>query len=198
MKNIIFIVFMTVLFISCKKEELKPSHLGTKFNSERKKVGLRIIDSTMSEIYGNGYDEINNMYNPIALAANGVSIAYGLKQPSFFHKNIFIEPKKGELIFEEDVFASGVIKITVDDYVNEELICRYVFKHYNEKASLFSSYSFSDFIKIKKGWQYIHVYPIPTGNKLDGVQFYYQKLDYITKKKADSILSAWKIKRLNY
>ncbi len=189
---------ITLSLFSCKREVLKPSHLGTKFNSERKKVGLRIIDDTQYEIYGNGYDKINKTYNPIILPAKGVNIAYGLKTPSFFHKSIFIDKNNGDLIFEEDVYASGNIKLAPEDYVNEELIYRYIFKQYNEIAGLSSSYLFNDFIKVKHGWQYIHVYPIPYNHKSDGVQFFSPKLDYISKQEADSILNAWKIKRLNY
>ena len=198
MKNIKYIFFIIILIISCKKEHLKPSHLGTAFNSERKKVGLRIIDSSMSEIYGNGYDKINMMFNPINLPINGESVAYGLKRASFFHKSIFIEPKNGDLIFEEDVYVSGKIKNTVDDFVNESLIFRYIFKEYKDNVGLSSSYLFNGNIKIKEGWQYIYVFPLPNGNKINGVQFYNEKLEYIDKTKADSILSSWKIKKLNY
>ena len=198
MRNIKHLTLLLILLISCQKEYLKPSNLGTKFNSERKKVGLRIIDSTMSEIYGNGYDKINKMFNPIRLSKRGVNTAYGLKQPSFFYKSIFLEPNKGNLIFEEDVYTSSNNKITVDDFVNESLIYRYVFKQYFDKANLTSKYLFHNNKKMESGWQYIYIYPVPLSDKLNGVQYYVEQLDYITKKKADSILSSWQIKRLNY
>ncbi|MBC7523952.1 MAG: hypothetical protein H7239_05890 [Flavobacterium sp.] len=198
MKKLILLILLVTIYTSCKREALKPSYLGTKFNLERRTIGLRIIDSTMNEIYGNGYDKINKMFNPINLSSKGINISYGLKKPSFFHKSIFLDPKNGKLIFEEDVYVNGKIKITVDDFVNETIIYRYVFKEYNDIAGLSSSYSFIDYIKIKKGWQYIHVYPVPADNKINGIQFYVQKLDYVSKQTADSLLNIWKIKRLNY
>ena len=190
MKNIKYIILFLIILVSCKKEKIKPSNLGTKFNSERKKVGLRIIDSSMSEIYGNGYDKINKMFNPVILSKRGVNTAYGLKEPSFFYKNLFLHPKNGDLIFEEDVYVSGKIKNTVDDFVNESLIYRYVFKQYSDNANLTSTYLYNGNIKIKQGWQYIYVFPLPNGNKNNGVQFYNENLDFITKTKADSILNS--------
>jgi hypothetical protein len=188
----IVISFIVLFLFGCKKEILKPSDFGSKLNSKRIELGLKTIDNSQSEIYGNGYDEINKIYTPIVLNLGNIDLDKPLKKASYYGKDIYLDPKTGKLIFEEDVYVSGKRQIGLDNYINEVLIYRYIFQKYTEQIGIVSSvYNYSGFLNVKTKWEYIHIYPLPYKNKSEGVQFYYPKLDYVTKQKADSLLKSF-------
>lgn len=196
MKKILILILATILFVNCGK--VIEASYGKDFNTTRKNIGLRIIDSAFST---KKIVEQDIKKSPIKRKLKGVPVFLSeIKTPTYINKITYLDENNGTIIYEEDVFISGVAKAGVDYDIVEKLIFRYVFKAYTYffKKPLNLGGNINE--KYMKGWEYIHEYPIILGasSNYPDIIFYDLKRKKITKKEADSILSSWNLKRLNY
>lgn len=196
MKKTLILILATLLFVNCWK--VIEASYGKDFNTTRGNVGLRIIDSTFLT---KKIVEQDIKKSPIKRKLKGVSnFLSEIKTPTYINKITHLDEKSGTIIYEEDVFISGVSKAGVDNNIIEKLIFRYVFKDYAYSSK--RPFNIDGDVKQKytKGWEYIHEYPIVLGTSSNYPVIIYYKLkrNKITKKESDSILSSWNLKRLNY
>ena len=199
MRTTFSIIFLLIL---CQCTEPKVSSYSEAFNGERKKIGLRTLDSSYSIVLSGNYSSKRKAYLPLLAKIKNLNLQRGLKKPAYYEKYVFLNPKTGEIQFEEDQYVSGIHKPGIDLIFYEGLIYRYVFNPYADVVNIFSDvYHFSDKVTIKNGWEYLYIHPVPikdTSRSAGKSPYYEQKIDYVTKAKADSILRTWKIKKLNY
>ena len=201
MKQISYILLIVSLFciISCYDSE--PAPYGEEFNEIREKVGLIVLDSTFykkvinPDIYQN---------EPIYRKRRNRPSIYDIRIPTYLHKYDFIDKESGNLVFEEDVYVSGVRKYGVEAIVNELLICRYIFEEFTGNIKESTYYMFDGPIyggegSIKNTWQYIYVYPVVSENQSSNrpdIVIHEQGMKYLTKPQADSILVEWGLNNL--
>jgi len=196
MKKIILIIILIVLFNSCWKVVQVP--YGKEFNKTRKNVGLRIIDSTF---IAKKIVEQDIKKSPIKRNLKDLPVFISeVNSPTYIGKTIHLNENNGKIIYEEDLFISGVNKAGVDINIVESLTLRYTFKDFN--------YSFKKPSRLGgdikethiKGWKYVFTYPKLLGLSSNHPEtiYYEQKEKIITKKETDSILKSWKLERLNY
>jgi len=182
MKKVVMSILIILSITSCFKEVIVPYNVD--FNNVRKKVGLRIIDSTFQvkkRILSDKnkspiYRRLKN--GPDMTSVNGT-------QKKYLGKNIILNSINGKIIYEEDIFLSGVSKRGLDNDIVEKIIFRYYFKKNSGT---------------KEKWMFIHQYPIPFkgSSNYPNRKTFNLKIDTISNKKADSLLKAFNIKRLNY
>jgi len=197
MKKILVFILISIVFTGCWKVIIAP--YDTEFNTTRKKVGLRIIDSTfvVKKIV-----EDHIKQSPITRKVKGVPpLLSEIKKPTYVYKKTYLDENNGKIIYEEDIFISGVTKVDFNDIdVTEKLIFRYIFKDYIYKFKKPPSLGGDVNEKYTKGWKYIYEYPviIKMTSNTPNMVFYDLIRKIISKKEADSILKSWKLKRLNY
>ena len=126
MKKTAIIIF-TVSMVSCHYKTIDAPY-GEAFNETRKNVGLRIIDSTFTN-YPILLKDIKK--SPVRRKIKGLTaFLYTINQPTYVGKTTYLDQNNGKIIYEEDVFISGVAKYSGEVNILEKLILRYVFKDY--------------------------------------------------------------------
>jgi hypothetical protein len=178
--------------ISCNLQTIDAPY-GSEFNAERKRVGLRPIDHTFKpkKILSKDYKK-----SPIVRKIKGIPVFWStLDKPSYVIKRIHLDQNNGNILYEDDVYASGITKRGVENDITESLTARYVFvdKNYYFKKPLELGGPVNE--TYQKGWKYIYEYPVKlsvTSNRPDLI-FYQKECREINKKEADSILRSWKL-----
>lgn len=194
MKRLI-VITTVIVFFSCDFKTIDAPY-GTAFNVQRKKVGLRIIDSTFrpKKILSKDYKK-----SPIVRKIKNIPAFWGeLKNPAYVGKKIYLNENTGDILYEEDVYISGVNKAGVDYNIVESLTLRYVFKTLDYSFQRPPELGGNIEESYQKGWEYIHEYPAPfsaTSNYSDTV-FYQKEVKKITEQKADSLLISWQLTHL--
>jgi len=182
MKKGIILVLIITLYVSCFKVVVTVPY-DVDFNNTRRRVGLRVIDSTF-QIQKRLASNINKtpIYRRLKNGPDVTSVNGTAKK--YLGKNIFLDDKNGEIIYEEDVFLSGISKRGIDGSIIEKIIFRYYFKTN----------------KTNKKWIFIHEYPVSFKGYSNHPEFknFILKKDTISEKQADSLLKKNHIVRLNY
>lgn len=193
----IYIILLLLSFISCgNKTVLAP--YDKEFNNERKKVGLRIVDDSFKRKLR---ATENNKNSPIKRRLKGLPVFLSeLKTPNYIGKTTYLDRNNGEIIYEEDLFISGINKAGVDINIIESLTSRYILKDYEYSFNRPNRLGGDINKSFVKGWKYIYTYPKylgPSSNSPE-IIYYESEIKDVTKKEADSILKSWNLKRLNY
>jgi len=198
MRKIILWSILLFLFGCLKEKENSPYPYLMEMNSLRVEVGLKVIDSTFIS-YGQkskiSFDKVNKIYNYNINLKLKNDYRHQKKEPSYLQKYIRLNKYSGKPLYEEDIYVSGFYKYSFieDTDIFETLKYRYVFEDYND-----FDIKTKDSIHIKKGWQYIYVYPAEvigvTSNKPKS-EYWGRKSKIIDQNQADSILNSWNIEK---
>lgn len=206
--KVFLIAVLGILFIlnSClPKKEQAPYPYKIELNPLRKEIGLRIIDSTFYKgPYGfesvSTFDKVNDLYYDSYMKPKDRD-RKPKTQSLYWEKHTKLNRDNGKPQYEQDIYRSGFYKYghIEETDIFETLKFRYVFEDYN-----YYDFKTKDSLTVSKGWEYIYEYPIEitnvTSNKSEKNKngYWKRKTKQINKKQADSILKAWKLKKINY
>lgn len=203
MKKILIICILSLVTNSCIKTERTP--FGLDFNQKRKKIGLELLNENFNGLMVVKPKNFNKVKISRAVwDRKGISLFEGIKKPTYLEKTTYYSPLKNKILFEEDIYASGLVKADLDEErISELIICRYVFDSPNIKLFPVLTYKPDGYLfhgqaEFKNKWEFIYVYPLKLDNitsNVPGKLFYEQKLEYISEQKANRILKSWGLKR---
>jgi uncharacterized protein (UPF0333 family) len=189
-----YYLVLFLITISCGKY-IDPPY-SQDFNKTRIKIGSRVIDSTFE--YYKVLENDSHKRLVINRRIVGIKDSEGKYQTAkYIGKDIYLDDKtKSNIILEEDIYTSGKSKIGIDYDNYEYIFIQYIINNYKYSKPLYSPTCYKMIGSVfQKGEKYFYTYSIPSGKDQYGLQYYESKRIEISKKKLDSILISWNLKK---